>query len=348
MTNLKEEPSDSNSHNAYLDDESSPYLNQQSHASDEETLSENSRKIRKKRNAYCKISDDIRMNLLEAVQNGETLKSAAKRHKINYSSAKSILHTYRKEGRILKKSAQERTMKKKGSSPARSEQSTKAVKPVKKEKVKIEENTSRFVESLAPFAERMNSVSTAASFSDESNQAALNYTTVGQYSHHQQNNETAYKVEEPTVRGTAENENTFGSQGKLFDNLFQSYPEYPSSDHIIGGYNDYSNFMNFSNEFESFNDTMAAFQSRLSYNEDFFQDPSGFLCTKEFNTPNVTDEKHVKLEAGMDYFDHSGENAMFKGFMDTQKGMRQGMRKNSFVSYSGSFTGYRKNSFDLF
>jgi len=72
-----------------------------------------SKKIRKKRNAYQKIDDEIRVKLLEAVQqHGETLKAAAKRYGINYSSAKSILHTYRKEGRILKKSAQDRTLKK--------------------------------------------------------------------------------------------------------------------------------------------------------------------------------------------------------------------------------------------
>jgi len=76
-----------------------------------ETLSSQTKKIRKKRNAYQKIDDDLRLLLLEAVQqNGETLKAASKRLKINYSSAKSIIHTFRKEGRILKKSALERTI----------------------------------------------------------------------------------------------------------------------------------------------------------------------------------------------------------------------------------------------
>jgi hypothetical protein len=98
--------------------------NDNGNISDTDSVSDSSR-LRKKRNTYQKISDDIRVNLLEAVQNGETLKAAAKRHKINYSSAKSILHTYRKEGRILKKSAQERTMKRKGeASPDYSEDPT--------------------------------------------------------------------------------------------------------------------------------------------------------------------------------------------------------------------------------
>jgi predicted transcriptional regulator len=102
------------------DDEGSDALSPQhsnmddnSPSHDDDSVSGRSKKIRKKRNAYQKIDDDIRVKLLESVQhNGETLKSAAKRFNINYSSAKSILHTYRKEGRILKKSAQDRTMKK--------------------------------------------------------------------------------------------------------------------------------------------------------------------------------------------------------------------------------------------
>jgi hypothetical protein len=70
-----------------------------------EHIETTTKKIRKKRNAYQKIDDDLRIKLLEAVQqHGETLKAAASRYGINYSSAKSILHTYRKEGRILKKS----------------------------------------------------------------------------------------------------------------------------------------------------------------------------------------------------------------------------------------------------
>jgi len=76
------------------------------------SISEKSKKMRKKRNTYMKIEDDARIKLLEAVQQGETLKAAARRYNINYSSAKSILHTFRKEGRILKKSAQERTARK--------------------------------------------------------------------------------------------------------------------------------------------------------------------------------------------------------------------------------------------
>jgi predicted transcriptional regulator len=79
---------------------------------DTDAISSDTKKIRKKRTAYQKIDDDIRLELLDAVQRrGESLKSASKRLNINYSSAKSILHTFRKEGRILKKNALEKNIR---------------------------------------------------------------------------------------------------------------------------------------------------------------------------------------------------------------------------------------------
>jgi len=78
-----------------------------------DSISGYTKKITKKRKKYSKIEDDIRMKLLDAVENhGETLKSAATKFGVNYSSAKSIFHTYRKEGRILKKPARERYRRK--------------------------------------------------------------------------------------------------------------------------------------------------------------------------------------------------------------------------------------------
>jgi len=79
----------------------------------EDCISGYSKKIVKKRKKYSKIDDEIRMKLLEDVEkNGDTLKAAATRYGVNYSSAKSIFHTYRKEGRILKKPARERYRRK--------------------------------------------------------------------------------------------------------------------------------------------------------------------------------------------------------------------------------------------
>jgi hypothetical protein len=93
-------------------------------------ISTHSKKIAKRRCAYQKIDDDIRLQLLEAVQKKrETLKSASKRLGINYSSAKSILHTYRKEGRILKKSLLERVIPSSHSKNTQMELSPMAAKP---------------------------------------------------------------------------------------------------------------------------------------------------------------------------------------------------------------------------
>lgn len=119
-TVFEDDPSDSYSSGEHSDlfsprsnKENNNYYQQGTTDCDSEsTMHSQNKKIRKKRTAYNKIDDDIRVQLWEAVQqNGETLKSAAKRLNINYSSAKSILHTYRKEGRILKKNALERTLK---------------------------------------------------------------------------------------------------------------------------------------------------------------------------------------------------------------------------------------------
>lgn len=82
-------------------------------SSETDCVSGYSKKIVKKRKKYSKIDDEIRMKLLEDVEkNGDTLKAAATRYGVNYSSAKSIFHTYRKEGRILKKPARERYRRK--------------------------------------------------------------------------------------------------------------------------------------------------------------------------------------------------------------------------------------------
>jgi hypothetical protein len=82
-------------------------------SSQSDCMSGYSKKIVKKRKKYSKIDDSIRMKLLEDVaNNGDTLKAAAERYNVNYSSAKSIFHTYRKEGRILKKPAREKARRK--------------------------------------------------------------------------------------------------------------------------------------------------------------------------------------------------------------------------------------------
>jgi len=153
---------------SYRDENSSPYHSyNNTHTSDTESLSDSSKKIRKKRNTYQKISDDIRVDLLESVQNGETLKAAAKRHKINYSSAKSILHTYRKEGRILKKSAQERTIKRKSSATEETKQPAKILKTCKKDNIKTTPKSSRFGRNRNFNPEKIKTESIDSTFQDK-------------------------------------------------------------------------------------------------------------------------------------------------------------------------------------
>jgi len=102
------------------------------HYTDEESTLESthshlcpeSKKIHKKRTKYQRIDDNLRQKLIDAVEkDGQMLKAAAKKFKINYSSAKSIFHTYRKEGRVNKKAVRERYVKK-HVNPAKLSQST--------------------------------------------------------------------------------------------------------------------------------------------------------------------------------------------------------------------------------
>jgi len=344
MINPEEDPSDSTSNQAFLDEPDSPSFND----NDDDGLSTDSKKIRKKRNAYCKISDDIRVSLLDAVKNGETLKSAAKRYKINYSSAKSILHTFRKEGRILKKSAQERTMKKKGGASMDSEENTKVVKPAKKENAKTNETTNKYPETMAPLSERINSVSTAASLSDKNNSSSEKVADshkVNEYTH-----ETVQQFEEPAMKMMHHEDMHDMNNQKIhhFDNYHhhQNYSDNYLHDPMGGDFHNFSNNMHYPSEFDLFNDTISSFKRKLSI-DDFFHDPSGSLGNKDFNTPYAGDDKHLKFEGGM-HHDTYGENAHcpLKSFMDTQNLLRQALRKASFASNNGSHAGYRRGSFD--
>jgi len=81
--------------------------------SETSSLSLRSKRISKRRSRYQKIDNTIRQKLIDAViKDGQMLKTAAGECGVNYSSAKSIFHTYRKEGRISKKSLRDRYLKK--------------------------------------------------------------------------------------------------------------------------------------------------------------------------------------------------------------------------------------------
>jgi len=76
-------------------------------------ISEESKKIKKfpfkKKKKYCLITDEIREQLIDLVENkNEKIVHAAKKLKINYSSAKSIYQIYKREGRSIKKTFKKR------------------------------------------------------------------------------------------------------------------------------------------------------------------------------------------------------------------------------------------------
>jgi len=241
-------------------------------------------------------------------------------------------------------------MKKKGSNSMESEENVKVVKPAKKESAKNEENAPKLPENIAPLSERINSVSTAASLSDKSNNSSLEKPE-----DLHRGNENGYQVPAPhhedhqQVRSLMEHEDMHhdNRQVKLFDNYYPNYSNNFLHEPMGGEYHEFSNNMHYPSEFDLFTDTISAFKRKLSI-DDFFHDPNGFLGNKEFNTPHATEDKQFKFDNTMHHNDNYGENANcpLKSFMDTQNLLRQALRKGSFASNNGSYTGYRRGSFD--
>jgi len=355
-----------NSGNTHLDGGVSPYMaSNDPNLSDCDSYSDSSRRMRKKRNTYQKIPDDIRMQLLEAVQNGETLKAAAKRHKINYSSAKSILHTYRKEGRILKKSAQERTTKKR-SLPTSEFESAKATKQAKKENVHTTENDYPFAQSFVSANQKVkceptNNNSEEASFRNPKKVLVENSNNKfsGQhFDNHAQpltlsdSVHPIYKEDESTRRMLAiiENENpteahhinepaykedNSNHKYKLADNYYFN-PQYEvPNEHIFGEHADYMHHINFPKEFDGMHEPAVNSHRKPSHHE---ADHHNFSF----------DEKSGLLGNGFDFdMPQTDPNCPFKSFMDTQKLLRDALRKASFSSFNGKYGGYRKGSVDF-
>jgi hypothetical protein len=139
-------------------------------------------------------------------------------------------------------------------------------------------------------------------------------------------------------------------RGNYHMNYFDASLSEMSPDQMLGDGPEAVSHMFFPREFESFNDMVSALQTRPFSNDNFFHDPSVFLCPRTFNTHQMIDDKAHKIENVMDYDDH-GENSgncTLKSFMDTQNLFREALSKASFISYNGNPTGYRKDSFDLF
>jgi len=354
-----------NSNSKLIDGGVSPYMaSNDANNSDCDSYSDSSRRMRKKRNTYQKIPDDIRMQLLEAVQNGETLKSAAKHHKINYSSAKSILHTYRKEGRILKKSAQERTTKKR-SLPNSEYEQVKPTKQHKKENVKVTENdypySEPFTNSKAKSDQLINH-SEEASFRNPKKvlvENSNNKFSAPHFDGHGQNQPLTlsdhvhpiHKEDESTRRMLAiiENENPTEAHHtndqvykeensthkyKLTDNYYYNHQYDVPNEHVFGEGSDYLHH-NFSKEYDAMHDPAVNNHRKPSHHESDhhnfgFDDKSGFLGNGfDFDMPPAD------------------PNCPFKSFMDTQRLLRDALRKASFSSFNGKYGGYRKGSVDF-
>jgi molybdenum-dependent DNA-binding transcriptional regulator ModE len=347
--------STTNAHD-YIEENGSPAHSDNNDNGSESDCSD--QKSRKKRNAYQKISDDIRVSLLEAVQNGETLKAAAKRYKINYSSAKSILHTYRKEGRILKKSAQERTTKKKFGGASENKQSaTKSSKTVKKENAQVDENSYKQSKPLETLTKK---VKTEAVSSHAEEVLPLGKVDNNRQSHEDHHSKTLpiipivapHEHEGPMDMHFMNSRNVSRKnsmhQFKLFDNFHSmnfSDIAFPDFNHMPGDAHDFQNYRRLSRDFDSFNDMVSALHGKPGQHEEHLHDPSIFLGPKSHVHG---DDKHGKTDNVMDFDDH-GEatgNCPLRSFMDTQRMFRNALRKASFLSY-GSNTGFRKGSFDL-
>jgi len=358
--------SNANAGHGYIEESASPahsINNDNDNGSDSECGSDG--KSRKKRNAYQKISDDIRVSLLEAVQNGETLKAAAKRYKINYSSAKSILHTYRKEGRILKKSAQERTTKKKFGGASENKQSaTKPTKSVRKETA--DENAYKQSKPLETLTKKVKTDTVSNMNAEEvlplgkvdNNRNKDVHSHEEHYDYHGKSLPiipivTPHEHEGPVDMHFMNSRNASRKnsmhQFKLFDNYHSmnfSDIAFPDFNHMPGDAHDFINYRRLSKDFDSFNDMVTALHGKPGQHEEHVHDPSAFLGPKSHAHG---DDKHGKIENMMDFDDHHGDannNCPLRSFMDTQRMFRNALRKASFLSY-GSNTGYRKGSFDL-
>jgi len=359
----------------------SPYLHDASADSDNESMSDSSRKIRKKRNTYQKISDDIRVQLLDAVQNGETLKSAAKRHKINYSSAKSILHTYRKEGRILKKSAQERTTKKR-SSPTEIERPSKISKLSRKENMQPDEDDT--ASQSYNSNEKKHDAHADENHASESNNHVMGLLN-SNYDHHADDTQAPTEAAAPrdhhaypksdgplTVRkhdNLAENHSAeyhkgahkgehHGYKGRNYeashaggyhgehDSHDNHHQGHYSGHHHRDGHEQHSGYY-YARNLESFNDAVNMWQARSAHQ----QDPASYLPYGRYAMPadhHHHDEAHKDGHHAHGYEDHGDSSVgyLLKSFMDMQTNhYHQPIRKSSFVSYTGN--GFRKESFDF-
>jgi hypothetical protein len=346
---LEEEVSDTfstsapNSSNTNHED-ASPYLTNNYNGSDSESLSDSFGKNRKKRNTYQKIPDDVRVGLLDAVKNGETLKSAAKRYKINYSSAKSILHTYRKEGRIRKKSAQERTSIKKKNSISLSSVSSECHVPnkmVKRESNKGARSYSTVSQSLSTIPEEFKpEINHSQNGAEINAQSLLKNVAFGMNTaDSQHNNVYPMNFQEENHHHEGRREDDYSqNQPRLFENYNNNYGNMNFMEVKMDMFRDMpqyhaQNYSIFSNDnTNSFDDLDTRWHTKTTIPEEYTADPNGFLSLKG------VDERIGRFENEM----------VFNNYNDANWNYMDVLRRSQNNMYNEGQMEVRKSSIDFF
>jgi len=278
------------------------------------------------------------------------LKSAAKRFKINYSSAKSILHTFRKEGRILKKSAQERTIKKKPESMLELDTTPKSSRLLKKTPIQVDkEKASKSLTSLAvkgAFSKETTPVGSLSRLDEGAYEQNHHYTQGGMV---EEANAFARKS---SYHHDDQHYNSMTYYRGYNDNTTHPHQEVGRNYMFTEGLEHHGNYdMHYGRGYESsYNDMVSALQHRPGQVDEYFSDPSAtFMHHREVNAHHIED-KYLKHEHVGEYHDHhdAGFNP-FRSFMDSQSTLKDALMKATHASYSNSNNvGFRKSSIDMF
>jgi hypothetical protein len=320
-------------------------------------ISVNSKKIAKRRCAYQKIDDDIRLQLLEAVQKKrETLKSASKRLGINYSSAKSILHTYRKEGRILKKSLLERAIPQSQSKISQMDISPMAAQPQVMPKSQS---------SHSPSLRRLNFVQKSHMTATPTNMAKKDFSPMNglskNFGHlflnalHLKEDANAQKAQVsgftliPTIKFPVQMNEPSPSNAQIhlqhmltpvvnqspnnplgvlksLDNFYLNYSNSPLSGGAANIFSDSSSHRQFPTEFDSFSEMVSALQSQpgsinKSTGDLYIQNPLAF------NSPRFG---FNRIDAGIPNEDNAV--SMIRGLIETQQLLSDTIQTASYIN----------------
>jgi len=255
------------------------------------------------------------------------------------------LHTFRKEGRILKKSAQERSIKKKPESMIDVEAPKSRM--LKKTSISIEKDKSS--KSLTNLAGR-------GLYSKESTPVgSLTRLDEGSYEQGQYGGmEQESNSQQRKVSYHHDDHHYANNKMNYYMNYndavaHQQHHEVGRSYMLTEGLEHHGNYgMHYPREYETYTD-MANLHHRPAQVDEYFTDPSAaFLHQRELNAHHQMEDRYFKNEH-VDYEHAETSYNPLKSFMDTQSVFRDALRKANNVSYSNSNNaGFRKSSIDLF